>query len=340
MRLHRVYGHLSPAAGLLPSYRQDPPPNLTRSALTSSFGLLIDGLHAADAVSNVDLGAWLVAALHRYGVLVITGQHALVESPADFSAFASLFGRPHEWDFYKQKGPLLPDRPEILPVTNLGGTNVLSYDQHDQCLRVDWSVSQPSAYKNDNCSFHTDHAFHEEPASATLLLPVFLPGEQPGLETDFISLSAARQQLPSVLADELTGKQGIHGWGPGLLDGWMAENAGDKPPPPTPYDSQMQNEETSSNEAKNGVGNHDVGKRKRAQATRKFLAQRHVHMLDRPHPVTGEPVIYAPFGTCMGITGLAEDEAFKLLRRVAAHCIQPQYRYCLLSPTASTCAPY
>ena len=50
-------------------------------------------------------------------------------------------------------------------------------------------------------------------------------------------------------------------------------------------------------------------------------------MLDRPHPLTGEPVIYAPFGTCMGITGLSDEAAFALLSKLAAHCVQTKYQY-------------
>ena len=58
-----------------------------------------------------------------------------------------------------------------------------------------------------------------------------------------------------------------------------------------------------------------------------FVATRNAHMLDRPHPLTGEPVIYAPFGTCMGITGLSDEAAFALLSKLAAHCVQTKYQY-------------
>ena len=86
----------------------------------------------------------------------ISGQQSLIDDPDGFAAFAALFGTSlQEWEFYTQSGPLVPGRREILPVINVGG-DAVSWDVDARAVAVDWEASDPSAYINDNSSFHTD----------------------------------------------------------------------------------------------------------------------------------------------------------------------------------------
>jgi hypothetical protein len=140
----------------------------------------------------------------------------------------------------------LPGVPElgacVAPIANLAAADraALRWDAAAGRVGVDWARVQPHTVQtystntyshNDNGMFHTDHAFLAEPAAATLLLPVALPApEGAGLETELVSLAAARRELPASLARAVAGRAALHCYGPGLLDAWMAEHAGEPPP--------------------------------------------------------------------------------------------------------------
>ena len=51
-----------------------------------------------------------------------------------------------------------------------------------------------------------------------------------------------------------------------------------------------------------------------------------VHAMGR-HPATGEPTLYAPFGTCIGVQGWRVERSVALLKSLATHCLDEGYRW-------------
>ena len=51
------------------------------------------------------------------------------------------------------------------------------------------------------------------------------------------------------------------------------------------------------------------------------------HPIVRTHPSTGRKALYVTAGECVGIEGMAEDEALGLIEELDAHCIKPEFLY-------------
>jgi taurine dioxygenase len=91
----------------------------------------------------------------------------------------------------------------------------------------------------------------------------------------------------------------------------------------------------------NLIAYHDLGGRRankgkgRAKETktsselelRRKKQPRVPHPVVRTHPVTGRKCLYVTKGECVGIEGMAEDEALPLIERLARHIYRPPYRH-------------
>jgi len=51
------------------------------------------------------------------------------------------------------------------------------------------------------------------------------------------------------------------------------------------------------------------------------------HPIVRTHPYTGRKSLYVTAGECVGIEGMAEDEAVDLIAELDAHCVRPEFLY-------------
>jgi alpha-ketoglutarate-dependent taurine dioxygenase len=51
------------------------------------------------------------------------------------------------------------------------------------------------------------------------------------------------------------------------------------------------------------------------------------HPIVRTHPYTGRKALYVTVGECIGIEGMAEDEALDLIAELDAHCVKPEFCY-------------
>jgi taurine dioxygenase len=51
------------------------------------------------------------------------------------------------------------------------------------------------------------------------------------------------------------------------------------------------------------------------------------HPIVRTHPYTGRKSLYVTAGECVGIEGMAEDEAVELIAELDAHCVRPEFLY-------------
>jgi hypothetical protein len=68
-----------------------------------------------------------------------------------YKRLAQALGKPYEYDIFKGADePLVPDHPEILPITNAAGAGVMTWDEANNRLRFDLAKVRPKEFVNDN----------------------------------------------------------------------------------------------------------------------------------------------------------------------------------------------
>ncbi len=137
--------------------------------------------------------------------------------------------------------------------------------------------------------FHTDYSYLEMPARATMLHSIEVPPR--GGDTLFANQYAAYDGLSDAMKRRIDPLLGIHHYG-------NRDNVDDA----TRTVASVLTDE---------------------QKTKMPLV---THPIVRAHPVTGRKALYAVSGSSFGIVGMPDDEAFALLRELAAHATQPKYR--------------
>ncbi len=137
--------------------------------------------------------------------------------------------------------------------------------------------------------FHTDYSYLEMPARATMLHSIEVPPR--GGDTLFPNQYAAYDGLSDAMKRRIDPLLGIHHYG-------NRDNVDDA----TRTVASVLTDE---------------------QKTKMPLV---THPIVRAHPVTGRKALYAVSGSSFGIVGMPDDEAFALLRELAAHATQPKYR--------------
>jgi len=154
------------------------------------------------------------------------------------------------------------------------------------------SNGTPTGLADGGTYWHTDYSYLEIPARATLLYSIQVP--QSGGDTLFSDQVAAYDDLPESMKQRLDGLMGIHLYG----------NRDDMDPasrtrayPPDDRQKQVR-----------GIAHLR-------------------HPIVRTHPLTGRKSLYAVSGTSIGIEGMPEHEALRLLRELAAHSTQPKYQF-------------
>lgn len=143
-------------------------------------------------------------------------------------------------------------------------------------------------------SWHTDWSFQEKPPAGTCLYGITIPPE--GGDTVFCNQHLVLEAMPASLRERLEGRMAIH----------SARRA---------Y-------------APEGIlGEDDVAGRSMdiRPSTDANAEQR--HPIIRPHPETGEPVVFGAFGYIIGIEGMDDDEANPLLAELYRLQSQPEFAY-------------
>ncbi len=51
-----------------------------------------------------------------------------------------------------------------------------------------------------------------------------------------------------------------------------------------------------------------------------------LHLVARPHPVTGRKALYAPAGTAYAVEGMEDEAARALLTELKDHVLKPEFR--------------
>lgn len=145
-------------------------------------------------------------------------------------------------------------------------------------------------YADAGSHWHTDMSYTATPPRLTMLYAVEVPHRdgKPLGDTWFASATTAYDALPDEMKKKLDGKRAIHRF--------AAKERGVKKPV----------ELTPEQIAKNP----DV-----------------VHPVVRSHPVTGRKALYVRKGECIGIEGMADEDALPLLEELSDRITRDEYIY-------------
>jgi len=149
---------------------------------------------------------------------------------------------------------------------------------------------RPIGYADAGSHWHSDMSYTARPPRCTMLHALEVPmhdGEPRG-DTLFVSTAAAYDALPAATRARIDGLRAIHRF--------AAKPRGFAKPV------------TLSAEQK--ARYPDVA-----------------HPIARSHPATGRKCLYVNEGECVGIPGMARDEALALIRELARHCLRPEFLY-------------
>ncbi len=232
--------------------------------LDAPFGAEVTGVDIAGGLGAGEMRA-MVTGLHRHRFIVIRDQNL---DPARFLAFGKEWGRPHPHALDHLRMPGFPALMEI--------GNTADKDRIDDI-------------RNGAAFWHTDQSYEAEPASATLLHAIEVPGR--GGQTLIADMAGAYDALADAMKARIEGLQALHFYG--------AAAGGDGENIAAPIINEAQ-------------------KRKVPPVP---------HALARAHPITGRKAIYAVAGTPFAILGMEDAEALALLATLKAHALEDRFIY-------------
>jgi alpha-ketoglutarate-dependent taurine dioxygenase len=140
-------------------------------------------------------------------------------------------------------------------------------------------------------TWHSDVSYRQFPSRCSLLYAKEVP-HRSGValgDTAFANCIAAYEALPAAMKRRLDGLKAIHRYSSRRR---IANS-------PRPKLTQAQLDETP-----------DIA-----------------HPIVRTHPYTGRKAIYVTAGECIGVEGMPENEAVKLIAELDAHCVRPEFLY-------------
>jgi len=151
---------------------------------------------------------------------------------------------------------------------------------------------KPVGLADGGTYWHTDYSYLEVPARATLLYSIEVPAE--GGDTLFSDQEQAYADLPETTRRRIDGLVTLNLYG----------NRDDLDPVSRTIAYPLTDEQKEQ---------------------RSISVIR--HPLVRRHPYTGRKALYSVSGTSFAIEGMPDGEALALLRELAAHSTQAEYRY-------------
>lgn len=160
-------------------------------------------------------------------------------------------------------------------------------ETHPQIALV---LKEPDQTTNIGGGWHTDHSYDQVPAMGSILRAVDLP--ETGGDTMFAGMAAAYDALDDAVKAEIADLKATH--------------------------SSRHIFGASSAYAK------EVGDR---YGNAEAATQDAVHPVVLPHPVTGRKGLYVNAAFTTGIVGMEDEAGTKLLQKLYAQCMQPQFHY-------------
>jgi taurine dioxygenase len=235
------------------------------------LGASVEGLDLGSLPSTEETET-LVQALGKYSVLCFPKQTLTARQLRDFAA---RFG---ELEVNVASGPYQePGIPEVMTLSNIVENG------------------RPLGIADAGQDWHTDMSYSRTIAFANVLYGIKIPRRngQPLGNTEFCSMHAAYEGLPSSLKKSLAGKTVLHDFS--KFWDMMRREKGSKRPPLT----------EAQRKAKPPVS----------------------HRIFLTHPITGRKVLYANPGYSMRINELPKKESDETLEFLFAHQTKPEYRY-------------
>ena len=237
----------------------------------AALGARVESIDLAKPLSAADDAA-IVAALGKYGVLRFPRQKL---DAAQLKRFAATFG---ELEINVASGAYQePGHPEVMILSNMVENG------------------RPIGLADAGQGWHTDMSYSRDIAFANVLYGLKIP-RRDGVAlgaTEFSSMHAAYEGLPSDVKRKLDGKTCLHDFN--KFWEMMRQEKGSKRPPLT--EAQRQ--------AKPPVS----------------------HPMVLTHPITGGKVLYANPGYAVRVNELPRRESDELLEFLFEHQLQPEYRY-------------
>jgi taurine dioxygenase len=234
------------------------------------LGATVEGRDLSRPLEERDVEA-IIGALGRYGVLRFPRQRLTAREQRDFAA---RFG---ELEVNVAGAYQEPGFPEVMILSNIV------------------EDGKPVGMADAGQDWHTDMSYSRMIAFANVLYALEVPqrGGRALGATEFSSMQAAYDGLPSSLKERLDGMTVLHDFN--KFWEMMRREKGSKRPPLT----------EAQRKAKPPVS-HPI-----------FLV----------HPITGKKVLYANPGYSMRINELPEKESDEMLAFLFAHQLRPEYRY-------------
>jgi taurine dioxygenase len=262
---------------------------LSTRPLSDLLGAELVGLDARSPPGAGERAAFLLA-LHRNGVLALRGQEL---TPQQFVAFCRGLG---ELEPFFISAYNLPEVPEIYVLSN---------------VRRD---GRPIGRDGAGTHWHSDHTFHRQPASVTLLYAVEVPAD--GGDTLFVDMARAYDELPEPTRAQLAGLKAIHRY---QRQEHLYTAERDLPPERQAGIAALQ-ERRRAEEA-------GAGPSPSAQRSNNLPDQ--LHPLVRTHPATGRKALYLNDAMTVGVDGMPDDEGRALLAALCADATRPDrvFRY-------------
>ena len=234
------------------------------------LGATVEGLDLAVSFSESTVQE-LIEALGRYSVLRFPQQDLDARQLRDFAA---RFG---ELEINVANMFQEPGLPEVMILSNMV------------------EDGKPVGIADAGQDWHTDMSYSKTIAFANVLYGIRIPHRdgKPLGNTEFCSMHAAYDGLPSHLKESLEGKTVLHDYN--KFWDMMRREKGSKRPPLT----------EAQKKAKPPVS----------------------HPIFLKHPITGRKVLYANPGYSMRINELPQKESDETLEFLFAHQTRPEYRY-------------
>jgi taurine dioxygenase len=257
--------------------------------LSSLIGAEVDGIDIRAPLQEADR-QFLCDALAIHQVLTIRDQSL---TPNQFVEFCRNFG---ELEPFFINAYSLPESPEIYVLSN---------------VRRD---GRPIGRDGAGTHWHTDHTFHREPASVTLLYAVEVPED--GGDTLFADMRGAYDELPAEMKRRLEGLKAIHRY--------------QKKEHLYTADSAVSPTERERIEALRVLRQREeIESGASPTARRANTLPDQLHPVVRVHPVTGRKALYLNDEMTVGVEGMAQEEGVALLKALCTHATRPErvYRY-------------
>lgn len=221
-----------------------------------------------------------------------------LSKPLDETTFAEIDEAFATWSVIVFRDQKITPDDQLAFARRFGQLEINAFAKHalegyDGVLKISNIVENGQAlgYADAGSFWHSDMSYTKTPPRLTMLYALEVPLNADGTpkgDTWFASAVDAYDALDSTTRDHVEGRTATHFFG--------AKKRGVKTPVPVTQEQLDKNPPVD-------------------------------HPIARTHPVTGRKAIYVTADECTAISGLQEEEALPLLKRLSEHVVQAEFQY-------------